>query len=87
MSVYQVDKVCWRALHEPAFLEALREDADGTLSALPLTDEERDLLRRGEVGRLYEMGAHPYLLNHLPRLQVFGITPESYREKMRALIP
>ena len=40
---------------------------------------------RGEVGRLYELGAHPYLLSHISRLQLFGVTPEQYRERMRAL--
>jgi hypothetical protein len=84
--VYGVNKLCWLGVHDPAFLERLRADPDAALASLPLTDAERDLLRRGEVGRLYELGVHPYLLNHLPRLQVFGITAESYREKMRALV-
>jgi hypothetical protein len=85
MSVYQVEKLCWRALHEPEFLDALRRNSKATLASLPFTDEERDLLLRGEVGRLYELGTHPYLLSHISRLQLFGVTQESYREKMRAL--
>lgn len=85
MSIYQVEKLCYRALHDPEFREALKADPAGMIAALPFTDEERSLLMRGEVGRLYELGAHPYLLSHISRLQLFGVTPEQYRERMRAL--
>ena len=87
MSIYQVEKLCYRALHDREFLEALKADPAGTIAALPFTDEERDLLMRGEVGRLYELGAHPYLLSHITRLGLFGVTAEAYRERMRALGP
>ncbi|MEX2446224.1 MAG: hypothetical protein WD734_02705 [Dehalococcoidia bacterium] len=86
MSTYQVEKLCYRAVHDLPFRDALSGDPDGTLAALPLTDEERDLLRRGEVGRLYEQGAHPYLLSHIASLGLFGVTRDSYRERMRALL-
>jgi len=85
MSAYQIEKLCYRALHDLEFREALLRDPTATLAVLPLTDEERDLLTRGEVGRLYEMGAHPYLLSHISRLRLFGVTGEQYRERMRAV--
>ena len=87
MSVYQVEKICYRLVHDPAFREALLRDPDATIEPLPLTDEERDLLLRGEVGRLYELGTHPYLLSHISRVQAFGVTTEHYREKMKGVRP
>jgi hypothetical protein len=85
MSVYQVEKLCHRALHEPAFRGELKRDPEGVLATLPLTDEERDLLLQGEVGRLYEMGAHPYLLSHISRMGLFDVSGEQYRARMRAV--
>jgi hypothetical protein len=85
MSIYHVNKVCYRAQHDPAFVEAAKRDPEGTLAALPLTDEERRLLLAGEVGKLYEMGAHPFLLGHLSRMGLFGLTAEKYVEKIRAV--
>ncbi len=86
MSVYQVDKVCWRSQHDPAFREQLRQDPARALADLPLTAEEREALLAGNVARLYELGAHPYLLGHLSRYQLFGLTRDSYNRQMRALL-
>ena len=86
MSVYQVDKVCWRAQHDTAFREQLAQDATRALADLPLTAEEREALLAGNVARLYELGAHPYLLGHLPRFGLLGLTRESYGRQMKALL-
>ncbi len=86
MSIYQVNKVCWRAQHDPAFREQLRQDPARALADLPLTDEERAALLAGDVARLYELGAHPYLMGHLPRYGLLGLTRESYAQRMRVLL-
>jgi hypothetical protein len=86
MSVYQVDKVCWRTQHDEAFRQRLAEDPAGALAALPLTAEEREALLAGNVARLYQLGAHPYLLGHLPRYGLLGLTRESYGRQMKALL-
>ena len=86
MSIYQVDKVCWRAQHDLAFREQLKEDPARALADLPLTGEEREALLAGNVARLYQLGAHPYLLGHLPRFGLLGLTRESYGRQMRALL-
>lgn len=83
MSVYQVDKLCHRVQHDPSLRAALARDPAGTLAQWPLTDEERSLLLAGDVGRLYEMGCHPFLLGHLTRHETLGVTVERYSESIR----
>jgi hypothetical protein len=40
-------------------------------------------LLAGDVARLYEMGAHPFLLGHLCRWALFGLTVPIYSERIR----
>lgn len=84
MSVYQINKICYRALHEPEFRAALKQDPAGAIGMLPLSDEERKLLLAGEVGQLHDLGAHSFLLSHLSRFELFGLTVLTYSERMRA---
>lgn len=83
MSVYHVDRLCHRIQHDPALREALARDPLGTLARWPLTQEERALLLAGDVGRLYEMGCHPFLLGHLTRHETLGVTVERYSDSIR----
>ena len=85
MSVYQIEKLCYRITHDEAFRKALKADPEAAIAPLPLTDGERDILRKGEVEKFYLMGVHPYLLTHLPRVQVFGLTREQYGERMKLI--
>jgi Aromatic-ring-opening dioxygenase LigAB, LigA subunit len=84
VSIYQVNKLCYRALHDKPFREALAREPDATVAALPLTDDERRALLAGEVGRLYEWGASAFLLSHLTRWELFGLTVPLYNQRMRA---
>jgi hypothetical protein len=86
VSTYQVDKLCWRVQHDPPFRERLSQDPAAALADLPLTAEERAALLAGDVARLYQLGAHPYLLGHLTRYDLFGLTRESYGRQMKALL-
>jgi hypothetical protein len=83
MSIYSVHKVCHRVVHDPGFRERMREDPAKALADFRLTDEEREALLRGDVGRLYRLGAHAYLLGHLLRFQLLGLTPEVYARRIR----
>jgi hypothetical protein len=84
MSAYEVNKVCYRALHDLPFREALKADPQAALAPLPLTEAERKALLAGQVGRLYEMGVSGFLLSYLPRWEIFGLTVPVYSERMRA---
>lgn len=84
MSIYQVHKVCYLVLHDPAFRERMREDPAKALADFRLTDEERQALLAGDVGRLYQLGAHAFLLGHLQRFGLLGLTQELHVRRIRA---
>jgi hypothetical protein len=85
MSVYAINKLCRDALHDAAFREALQRDPASAIAPLPLSDEERTALLNGDVGRLYQLGAHPFLLAYLTRWELFGLTVHKYSERIRAV--
>ena len=87
MNTYEVNDVARRTLHEPEFRERLRDDPAGALAGLELRDEERQLLLAGEVGRLYELGAHEFLLMNFARFGVLGLDRQTFSERMRAAGP
>lgn len=84
MSIYHVNKLCYRALHDIPFRESLKRDPDAAVAALPLTEEERQAVLAGEVGKLYEWGASAFLLSYLTRWELFGLTVPVYNQRMRA---
>jgi hypothetical protein len=86
MSIYAVDKLCRRVVCEPELVAALREDPEPALRAAtpPLSDEERELLLAGDVGRLGRMGANFFLLHQLGRFELFGVTLPIYAQRIRA---
>lgn len=86
MSIYAVDKVCRRVVREPDFVAELRADPARALRAAqpPLTEEERVLLLRGDVGALGRMGANFFLLHQLGRFELFGLTLPEYAARIRA---
>ena len=83
MSLYTVHEVCSRTLHDPEFREAIKRDPEAALAPLPLSDAERQAFLSGDVATLYEMGTHPYLLAHLCRWALFGLTVQVYSERIR----
>ena len=84
MAIFAIDKICRRVYQDAAFRAALEQDARAALAPFGLTDEEHRLLLTGEVGRLYELGAHPFLLAHLTRHATFGVTVETFSQRMIA---
>ena len=86
MSIYAVDKIGRRVVREPELVAALRSDPEAALRAAapPLSDEERELLLAGDVGRLGRMGANFFLLHQLGRFELFGLTLPAYAERIRA---
>jgi hypothetical protein len=83
MSAYQVSKLCYRLHHDISFREAVKADPAKAIADWPLTDEERKALLEGNIKRLYEWGAHPFLLGHITRWGLFGITTASYAESIK----
>ena len=50
-----------------------------------LTDEEREALLVGDVGKLFRLGANAFLMGYLPRFEVCGLNMQNYNERMRAV--
>lgn len=83
MGAYQVNKLCHRLHHDRLFREAVRADPAKALADWPLSDAEREALLAGDIKRLYEWGTHPYLLGHISRWNLLGVTPAIYAERIR----
>lgn len=71
MSKYLMNKLIHRVNADEAALKAYRRDPAGFVaewersqpaSAGRLTDEEREALATRDYGRLYALGAHPFML-------------------------
>jgi hypothetical protein len=86
VSVYAVNKLCRRVVHEPELRAALAADPEAALRAAtpPLSEEEIAALLAGDVGRLSRMGANHFLLHQLGRWQVLGLDLPTYAERIRA---
>ena len=78
MTAYLLNKLCHRVFHDVAFRESVKRVADWAF-----TDEERKALLAGDVRKLYEWGAHPFLLAHTTRWGLFGLSPALYAERIQ----
>jgi Aromatic-ring-opening dioxygenase LigAB, LigA subunit len=87
VSIYDVNLVGRRVLHDEAFRKRLQTDPESALAELDLTEQERDALLAGDVGRLYHLGAHEYLLLNVARYRALGLDPKVFSERIRAAGP
>jgi hypothetical protein len=89
MSVYAVNKVCRRLVHEPelrAALAASRESAESALRAArpSLSDGEIEALLAGDVGALSLAGCNHFLMSQLGRFELFGLDLKEEAARVRA---
>ena len=70
MSEYHLNKVLFDAAGRHEIVESIADES--ALAAYDLSPEERAALRSGDVARLYELGANPYLIRRVfrPRFTV-----------------
>ncbi len=87
MSVYQVNKLLYLTDNDATFRQRITEEADAVLNEFKLSKEERDALTSGAVGKLYQMGVHTFLLNHLYRYELFGVNRDNYLTRIRDGMP
>lgn len=86
MSIYTVNEICYRCVHDPPFRERLRSAPESALAELDLSTEEREALLRADVAALFRMGAHAFLLGHLARYGIFGLDQMAYNERIRSAL-
>jgi hypothetical protein len=86
VSVYALNKLCYRIVQDTALREALERDPEPALRAFepPLSDEQVKALLAGDVGTLSKMGPDHFLLHQLARFRLFGLDFGSYAEQIRA---
>ncbi len=84
MSAYQINKLCHRLYHDQSFRDAVKADPARAITDWPLSTAERKALLEGDIKWLYESGVHPFLLGHLTRWNLFGVTPAAYAERIRS---
>jgi hypothetical protein len=87
MSVFQVNKILYLTDNDPTFRKRMMEEPEAVLKEFRLTDAERDALASGAVGKLYQMGVHTFLLNHLYRYELFGVNRDNYLTRIREGMP
>ena len=83
MSIYQINKILYLTDNDAAFRKRMKEGPEAILKNFQLTQEERRALISGAVGKLYQMGVHTFLLNHLSRYELFGVNRENYLARIR----
>lgn len=83
MSVYQVNKLLYMTDNDAGFRERLKENPAEALKDFRLSEEELAALTSGAVGKLYQMGVHTFLLNHLSRYELFGVNRDNYLARIR----
>ena len=83
MSVYQVNKILYMTDNDAAFRQRMKEEPQAVLKEFRLSEDERDALTSGAVGKLYQMGVYTFLLNHLSRYELFGVNRDNYLSRIR----
>jgi hypothetical protein len=89
MSVYAVNKLCRRVVHEARLREQLngsREEAEAAIRAAepPLSEEEVQLVLDGEVGELGKRGCNYFLIHQLGRWEVLVMDLKTHGDRVRA---
>jgi Aromatic-ring-opening dioxygenase LigAB, LigA subunit len=86
VSIYAVNSLCRRVVHDPDLRRAIAADPAGALrDARPaLAEDELSALLAGDVGRLSRMGANSFLLHQLARWRLLGLDLPMYAERIRA---
>jgi hypothetical protein len=86
MSLYALDKLCYRVVHDPQLRDGLARDPERTLHAVSpaLSEPQIAALLAGDVGTLSRMGADHFLLHQLARFRLFGLDFGSYAQRIRA---
>lgn len=86
MSIYQLNKLCYRIHHDADFRKRAAADPQSAANDFDLSRPEREALLAGDVARLYRIGVHPFLLSHLARYGLFGLDRARYAERIRTLL-
>ena len=83
MSVFQINKILYMTDNDAGFRKRMMEEPQVVLKDFKLSEEELNALTSGAVGKLYQMGVHTFLLNHMYRYELFGVNRDNYLSRIR----
>ena len=83
MSVYALNKLFYMLENDSSFRDWMKSSPDEAIGQFTLTAKEREALTSGDVGELYRMGVHAFLLSGLSRHRLFGVDAENYFPRIR----
>ena len=81
MSLYYLQKALYQLNRDPALRRRFEEDAVAVLASYELTAEEREAIRRPDIGLLYVRGVNGQILMHYAAYR--GFEWNAYLEAMR----
>src|SRR5918996_2498860 len=87
MSIYHINKILYLTDNDAGFRQRIKEEPQAVLKDFRLSAEEHEALTSGAVGKLFQMGVHTFLLNHLYRYELFGVNRDNYLERIREGMP
>ena len=82
MSVYAIHKLLWLSEEDPEFRVRLQSNPDEAMKEFSLTDEEVQALKTGDIHALHHWGVSNFLMRVMPMHGLFGMTNETYRERI-----
>ena len=83
MSVYALNKLFYMLENDGSFRDWVKSNPGEAIGQFTLTAKEREALTSGDVGELYRMGVHAFLLSGLSRHRLFGVDGENYLPRIR----
>jgi hypothetical protein len=81
MSLYYVQKLLYQLNRDAELRRRFTADAESVLAGYDLTVEERNAIRRADIGLLYVLGVNGQLLMHYAALR--GFEWSAYLDAMR----
>ena len=83
MSVYGLNKFFRTCQQDREFRALAKSDPEAAMARMPLSEAEKDMLRRGNVKALFEYGVHAFLLSYMTRWELFGVNVARYSESIQ----
>ena len=81
MSLYYVQKMLYQLNRDPELRRRFAAEADAVLASYQLTAEEREAIRKPDIGLLYVLGVNGQILMHYAAYR--GFEWNAYLEAMR----
>ena len=81
MSLYYVQKALYQLNRDPELRRRFAEEVEAVLASYELTPEEREAIRKPDIGLLYVLGVNGQILMHYAAYR--GFEWSAYLEAMR----